>query len=149
MRAILQRVTRAQVSVDGSITGRIKNGWLVLFGVGNEDTDQDLRYIVDKTLHLRGFSDEQAKMNRSLLDVGGSILCISQFTLFGDCRKGRRPSFTQSAAPDLAQKFYQKYMDLLQDAGVTVEAGVFGADMQVELCNSGPVTFSLDSKKLT
>lgn len=149
MRAIIQRVRKSSVSVHGEIVGEIENGLLVLFGVGEGDESEDLDYIYEKTLNLRIFEDEDGKMNRSLLDIAGDIQVVSQFTLYGDARKGRRPSFSSSAKPDIAKDYYEKLVERLRETkGLgKVATGVFGADMQVELLNDGPVTIMLDSKK--
>jgi D-aminoacyl-tRNA deacylase len=147
MRAVLQRVTRASVEVDGKCVGRIERGWLILLGVAQGDTDDDPAWIADKVLNLRGFEDDAGKMNRSVLDVRGGILVVSQFTLLADCRAGRRPSFTEAADPALAEKLYLDCVQRLAVAGLEVATGVFRAMMQVELVNDGPVTFLLDSRK--
>jgi len=147
MRAVIQRVSRAQVSVDGKVAGVIGQGLLVLIGVGKGDESADAAYLAEKTAALRIFEDDAGKMNRSVAEIGGGVLVVSQFTLFGDCRKGRRPSFDQAALPAEADRLYQEYTQLLRAKGLTVETGVFQAMMQVELCNDGPVTMLLDSKK--
>jgi D-aminoacyl-tRNA deacylase len=147
MRAVLQRVTRASVEVDGKCVGRIERGWLVLLGVAQGDTEEDAAWMADKVLNLRGFEDDAGKMNRSVLDVRGGILVVSQFTLLGDCRGGRRPSFTGAADPALAEKLYLVCAERLAGSGLEVATGVFRAMMQVELVNDGPVTFLLDSRK--
>lgn len=147
MRAVVQRVSEASVKVDNNIVGQIENGLLVLLGVGEDDDIKDLDYLVDKILGLRIFQDENDKMNLSLLDVRGELLVISQFTLYGDVRKGKRPSFTASAHPDIAEKIYLEFINKCIDNGVKTEKGVFGADMKVSLINDGPVTILLDSKK--
>ncbi|HEY4056026.1 MAG TPA: D-aminoacyl-tRNA deacylase [Kofleriaceae bacterium] len=148
MRAVLQRVTRARVTVDGRLTGAIDAGLLVLLGAGDGDTPADLKYIVDKTVNLRIFSDDAGKMNRSVLDIGGGILCVSQFTLLGDARQGRRPGFTGALEPVAAKTLWEQSLVDFRAAGVTrVEAGEFAADMAVELLNDGPVTILLDSRK--
>lgn len=149
MRVILQRVSRASVVAEEKTVGAIERGYLILAGVTHGDTDEDLDVIADKLVHLRVFPDEEGKMNRSLLDVGGSILVVSQFTLHADCRKGRRPSFTQAAPPDVAEKMVDLFVDKLKDRGLRVETGQFGAKMDVELVNTGPVTIILDSEDLT
>ena len=146
MRVVIQRVSRAAVRMDDSIVGQIGPGLVVLVGVGREDTAEDARYLADKTASLRIFSDEQGNMNRSLLDMGGSALVISQFTLYGDCRKGRRPSWHLAAPPELGRELYQEYCNLLAQH-IPVETGVFGAMMDVEIHNDGPVTILLDSKR--
>ena len=148
MRAVVQRVDRASVTVEGSITGQISKGLLVLLGVAEGDTEKDLQYIVDKVCGLRIFEDEAGKMNLSVKDVGGAILAVSQFTLCGDCRHGKRPSFTAAAAPDVANAYYERFVDGCRKAGLPVETGVFRAHMLVELVNNGPVTILLDSSKL-
>ena len=146
MRAVLQRVSRARVSVDGRTTGAIERGFLVLLGVGKGDTEADAEYLADKTAGLRVFPDAEDKMNRSLADMGGAVLVVSQFTLYGDCRKGRRPSFDQAAPPDLARALYERYVEALRSRAIPVETGIFQARMQVELVNDGPVTLLLESK---
>ena len=148
MRAVIQRVSAAKVTVDGKVAGSVGRGLLVLLGVGKEDDSGDAGHLADKTATLRIFEDEQGKMNRSLLDLGAEVLVVSQFTLFGDCRKGRRPSFDQAAPPAIADRLYREFADLLRQKGVKVETGVFQAMMQVELINDGPVTILLDSKKV-
>ncbi len=147
MRAVIQRVARASVEVDGTIVGKIGPGLLVLLGVAREDGESDARYIADKILGLRIFSDDEGKMNRSLADCGGSVLLVSQFTLLGDTAKGRRPGFERAAPPELARALYEKVADDLRAQGAPVETGVFGAHMAVELVNDGPVTFVLDSRR--
>jgi len=149
MRAVVQRVTRASVTVEGRVTGAIEAGLLVLLGAGAGDGANDLAYIVDKIANLRIFADDAGKMNRSVLDVGGGVLVVSQFTLFGDARQGRRPAFTGALEPIAARALYEQSLVALRAAGVTrVEAGEFAADMKVELLNDGPVTILLDSRKL-
>lgn len=148
MRAVVQRVDRANVTVDGSITGSVQKGLLVLLGVAEGDTDKDLSYIVDKVTGLRIFEDENEKMNLSVQDVGGEILAVSQFTLCGDCRKGKRPSFDKAAKPDIANEYYEHFVAACREKGIHVETGVFRAHMLVELVNNGPVTILLDSTKL-
>lgn len=147
MRAVIQRVDHAQVKVADEIIGSIGPGLLVFLGVGKGDTEQDLSYIFEKTVHLRIFEDENQKMNRSLLDIGGAMLVVSQFTLYGDCRKGRRPSFDQACDPQIADAFYEAFVQKARDAGILTQTGRFGADMKVELLNDGPVTILLDSSK--
>ncbi len=147
MKAVIQRVTRASVEVEGKIVGRIGHGLLVLLGVAEGDEARDLLYVVEKLRTLRIFADEQGKMNRSLSEVGGAILLVSQFTLLGDTTKGRRPGFDHAAPPDEARILYEQAAGRLRSAGVQVETGVFGAHMQVELLNDGPVTFLLDSRR--
>lgn len=147
MKAVLQRVTRASVEVDGRIVGRIGAGLLVLLGVAKGDEERDLLYLVEKLHTLRIFADDQGKMNRSLVEVGGEVLLVSQFTLLGDTTKGRRPGFDRAAAPDEARTWYEQAVTRLRAVAVKVETGVFGAHMQVELLNDGPVTFLLDSRR--
>ena len=148
MRAVVQRVRRASVSVGTRVTGAIERGLLVLLGAGAEDTAADLAYIVDKVAGLRIFPDDAGKMNRSIVDIGGAVLMVSQFTLHGDARQGRRPSVTTALEPALARILYDQALVAIRAAGVPrVEAGEFGADMQVELVNDGPVTILLDSRK--
>ena len=148
MRAVVQRVARASVAVCDQITGEIGKGLMVLIGVETGDSDKDLQYIADKVPQLRIFEDDAGKMNRSLRDVGGAILAVSQFTLLGDAREGRRPSFIAAARPELADPLYQRLVDGWRESGLTVETGVFGADMAVSLVNDGPVTILLDSRKI-
>ena len=145
MRAVLQRVTSAAVVIDAETVGEIEMGLLVLLGVADGDTEEDLKYIFEKTTGLRIFADEQGKMNLSIKDVGGSLLVVSQFTLLADCKKGRRPSFNGAAEPKTADAFYQQFVSLAKDQGIVTATGQFGADMQVSLCNDGPVTIILDS----
>jgi D-tyrosyl-tRNA(Tyr) deacylase len=147
MRAVLQRVSRASVDVAGGCVGRIDRGWLVLLGVAVNDTDDDAAWMADKIANLRAFEDDQGKMNRSVHDIGGAILVVSQFTLLADCRSGRRPSFTGAAEPAVAERLYLGCVDRLRQSGLTVATGVFRADMKVELVNDGPVTLLLDSIK--
>ena len=148
MRAVVQRVSHAKVTVSGRITGEIEHGLLVLLGAGQGDTGKDLEYVVDKVVNMRIFADDAGKMNRSVLDVGGGVLVVSQFTLFGDMRQGRRPSFISALEPVAAKALYEESLTALRAAGVTrVEAGEFAADMLVELANDGPVTVLLDSRK--
>lgn len=147
MRAVIQRVQNACVSVEGRITGKISAGLLVLLGVSDADTEQDARYLAGKVAGLRCFSDSASKFNLSVQDVGGEILSVSQFTLLGDCRKGRRPSFSTSADADLAIPLYECFNEALREHGLRVETGEFGAHMEISLMNDGPVTLLLDSKK--
>ena len=146
MRAVLQRVTRASVTVDGAVVGRIERGLLVLLGVTHADTAEQARWLADKTVGLRIFADEQGKMNRGVADVGGAVLVVSQFTLYGDCQKGRRPSFIEAAPPEIAIPLYEEYVNAIKALGIPVETGRFGAMMDVELVNDGPVTLILESK---
>ena len=146
MRIVLQRVTHGQVTVDGAVTGAIGHGFVALVGVTHGDTAAEADLLARKTAHLRVFEDEDGKMNRSALEVGAGILVVSQFTLYADARKGRRPSFTDAAAPDIAAPLVQHYAERLRAEGIErIEHGVFGAMMQVELVNDGPVTIMLDS----
>jgi D-tyrosyl-tRNA(Tyr) deacylase len=147
MRAVIQRVTRASVTVDQKVVGEITQGLLVLLGVEKEDGDNDLSYLVSKTLGLRIFADDDGKMNRSVVDVGGGMLVVSQFTLLGNVQKGKRPSFGDAAAPAIANELYQQFANMSREAGVKTETGIFQADMAVELINDGPVTILLDSRK--
>ena len=147
MRAVIQRVEKASVSVEGEIKGQIGAGFLVLIGVEEGDGDADFRYIAEKVPNLRVFEDEQGKMNRSLLDVGGELLAVSQFTLLGDARGGRRPSFITAARPETADPMYEQLVADWRARGIRVETGVFGAHMKVSLVNDGPVTILLDSRR--
>lgn len=144
MRALLQRVSRASVIVDGRITGRIGPGFVVLLGVTHADSRAEADWVAGKISGLRVFDDEAGKMNRSLADVGGELLVVSQFTLYGDARKGRRPSFTDAAAPEQAEPLVDYFVEILRAAGFTVATGVFGAHMEVEIHNDGPVTMLID-----
>lgn len=147
MRAVIQRVTEASVEVDDSVVGRIGAGWLVLLGVARGDAEAEVAWMADKLLNLRGFEDDQGKMNRSVRDVQGGVLVVSQFTLLGDCRAGRRPSFTDAADPAEAERLYEAFVALVRASGLPVATGVFRAMMKVALVNDGPVTFLLDSRK--
>lgn len=147
MRAVVQRVTRASVDVDGASVGQVDRGFLVLLGVARGDAELDAAWSADKLLGLRVFEDDQGKMNRSILDVRGGILVVSQFTILGDCRTGRRPSFTEAAAPEDAERLYLRFVELLTASGLHIATGVFRAMMQVSLVNDGPVTLLLDSRK--
>ena len=146
MRAVVQRVKHSSVTVDEKVVGKINSGFMVLLGVEKGDTEKDVTYIADKLLGLRIFEDEDEKMNLSIQDVNGEMLIVSQFTLLADCRKGRRPSFVEAARPEEANDLYMKLVSYVRES-VTVETGVFQADMQVDICNDGPVTVMLDSKK--
>jgi len=147
VRAVVQRVNRSSVIVDGKVVGEIGKGLNVLLGVEEGDSEKDVAYMVEKIVNLRIFEDDQEKMNLSLLDVKGEMLCISQFTLMGDCRKGRRPSFSSAARPDEANALYEKFVEAAGAAGVKVETGKFQAHMIVEIENDGPVTMLVDSKR--
>jgi D-tyrosyl-tRNA(Tyr) deacylase len=147
VRGVVQRVKRAKVSVHEKAIGQIDHGIMLLLGVEEDDEEKDLEYMCDKVVNLRIFEDEEGKMNKSVLDVCGSILVVSQFTLLGDARKGRRPSFIQAARPEKAVPMYEKFIENMRKMGLNTQTGEFGADMQVELVNDGPVTILLDSKK--
>ncbi len=148
MRAVLQRVRRAAVRVEGATVGEIGPGLLILLGVGRDDTPETARALAEKAANLRLFDDAEGRMNRSLLETGGASLCVSQFTLYGDCRKGRRPSFDQAAAPEEARLLYETFVESMRALDVHVETGQFQARMDVELVNDGPVTLLLDSGRL-
>lgn len=148
MRSVVQRVTQAQVEVADTVVGKIEQGLLVYLGVQDGDTEADAATLADKLIHLRIFSDAQGKMNRSIQDIGGRLLLVSQFTLCGDCRKGRRPGFDQAAEPAHAEALYRCVQSLIEEQGVSVDTGVFRAHMQVSCTNDGPVTFLLDSRKV-
>ena len=145
---MVQRVAKASVTVDGRVTGAVGKGLLVLLGVGQDDTEADARYLAGKVAGLRIFEDDSGKMSRSVVDIGGAALVVSQFTLYGDVRRGRRPSFDAAARPEEADRLYQLFCKLLEEQGLQVETGVFQAMMDVELLNQGPVTILLDSAKL-
>ena len=147
MRCVIQRVTEASVTVDGDVIGKIGRGYMILIGVSAEDGDKDVKYMADKVPNLRIFEDEDGKMNRSILDVGGEILAVSQFTLYGDARGGRRPSFSTAAKPEMANELYVKLVEAWRAQGIHVETGRFRAEMQVALINDGPVTLLMDSTK--
>ena len=147
MRCVVQKVKESSVSVNGETVGAIGQGLMVLIGVSVSDTDADLKYMAEKVPNLRIFDDENGVMNRSVLDAGGSILAVSQFTLYGDARGGRRPSYIQAARPEEANEMYQRLVEAWRQKGVHVETGIFRADMQVSLVNDGPVTILLDSEK--
>jgi D-aminoacyl-tRNA deacylase len=148
MRALLQRVTRASVAVDGRTVGEIRHGLLILLGIGHGDGEFQIKTMTEKIVHLRIFEDDEGKMNRSLLDIGGQALVVSQFTLYADARKGRRPGYTDAAPPALAEPLVERFKVAVESFGVKVVGGVFGAYMQVELLNDGPVTLWLDSEQL-
>lgn len=145
MRALLQRVTEASVTVASETIGQIGAGWLVLLGVGSHDTEADVQWLANKIIELRLFNDDEGRFNRSLIDIGGSILVVSQFTLFADCSRGRRPSFTSAAPPRQANELYEFFVRHLREQGMPVQTGRFAASMQVHLVNDGPVTIWLDS----
>ncbi|MDQ0975719.1 D-tyrosyl-tRNA(Tyr) deacylase [Neobacillus niacini] len=146
MRVVVQRSKKAKVTVNEEVTGQISKGLVLLVGVTHQDTEEDAAFLADKIANLRIFEDEAGKMNLSLLDVGGEILSVSQFTLYGDCRKGRRPNFMEAARPEQAIQLYEGFNGLLREKGIKVETGIFGAMMDVELINDGPVTLIVESK---
>ena len=146
MRVVLQRVAHASVTVEEKVIGKIQRGFLLLVGVTHDDTMEDMEYLVRKIVQMRIFEDEEGKLNRSIQDIGGEILSVSQFTLYADTKKGNRPSFSKAAPGDVALEMFEQFNGLLRDTGVPVETGQFGADMKVELLNDGPVTILLDSK---
>jgi len=148
MLALLQRVTHASVTVDKHITGQIDHGLLILLGVGQNDSEAQVKPLVDKIVHLRIFGDDEGKMNRSLLDINGAALVVSQFTLYADTRKGRRPSFTNAAPPAIAEPLVERFKEAISSYGIQVAGGIFGAHMQVSLLNDGPVTIWLDSEEM-
>jgi len=147
MRAVVQRVKCSKVVVNGKVIGQIDRGFNVLLGISRDDTVEDVKYMKDKIVNLRVFEDDQGKLNRSLLDVGGELLVVSQFTLYGDCRKGRRPSFIEALGGDEANRLYEEFVRLCREDVSRVETGEFGADMMVSIENDGPVTLIIDSKK--
>ena len=148
MRAIVQRVKSANVQIDGQLVAEIESGLLIFLGISIDDQQSDIDYLIRKIANLRIFRDDDLRMNKSLLDIGGQALVVSQFTLYGDCRKGRRPNFSQAAKPEKAHQLYQVFVNQLLQLGVDVKTGVFQATMEVELTNDGPITILLDSKKL-
>ena len=148
MRAVLTRVKSASVAIDGEVVGKIGQGFLILLGVGPEDNEQTCRYLAEKCLGLRVFEDENGKMNLGLEQVGGQVLVVSQFTLYGNCRKGRRPSFVEAAPPELGNALYEKFLAVCRELGYPPQHGQFGADMKVESVNDGPVTLILDTDQL-
>ncbi|MEG0097698.1 MAG: D-aminoacyl-tRNA deacylase [Clostridium sp.] len=147
MRAVVQKVSSSQVTVDEELVAKIDGGLLVLLGVTHDDTSKDVDYMVEKITNLRIFEDENEKMNLSLKDVGGELLAVSQFTLYGDCRRGRRPSFSDAARPEVANPLYEEFIKKVKDLGINVGTGKFGAHMMVDLTNDGPVTILLESRK--
>ena len=148
MRAVLTRVKSASVTIDGETVGKIGKGFLILLGVGPADTEKECRYLAEKALGLRIFEDENGKMNLGLDSIGGEVLVVSQFTLYGNCRKGRRPSFTDAAGPELGNAMYEKFLSICEELGYPPQHGSFGADMKVESINDGPVTLILDTDQL-
>ena len=148
MKAVIQRVKYSNVKIDGEVVGKCENGFMILLGVWQGDTKADADKLVKKIPNLRIFEDENGKMNKSIADIGGEILVVSQFTLYGDCRKGRRPSFDSAMKPEAANKIYEEFVEYIKGNGLRVETGRFGADMKVELLNDGPVTMLLDSTKI-
>ncbi len=148
MRALLQRVSHASVTVDEQVVGQIGQGLLVLLGVGRDDSEVQVKALADKIVYLRIFGDDEGKMNRSLLDIGGEVLVVSQFTLYADTRRGRRPSFTDAAPPVVAETLFELFKEALASYGLTVASGIFGAYMAIEIRNEGPVTIWLDSEQL-
>jgi D-aminoacyl-tRNA deacylase len=147
MRAVVQRVTKSKVTVDEKVEGEINQGLMVLLGVGHEDSNSDVAYLAEKINNLRIFKDDAGKMNKSLIDIGGEMLVVSQFTLYGDCRKGKRPSFDKAARPENAKELYECFVNRCREFGIVTRTGVFQADMLVDISNNGPVTLLLDSKK--
>lgn len=147
MRAVVQRVHDSSVTVDGRVVGRIGKGLLVLLGVSETDSEKDADYLADKIVELRCFADSASKFNLTINDAGGAVLAVPQFTLFGDCRRGKRPSFTEAARPELAVPLYERFVARVRECGIAVQTGEFGAHMDVQLVNDGPVTLLLDSKK--
>lgn len=147
MRAVVQRVKNSKVTVGGSIAGEINKGLTVLLGVGRDDSSQDITYLAEKILNLRIFEDNNGKMNLSLLETGGELLVVSQFTLYGDCRKGRRPGYDSAARSETAKELYEGFVEKCRGFGIKVQTGIFQAEMQVDISNDGPVTLLLDSKK--
>ena len=148
MRAVLTRVSSASVTIDGEVVGKIGKGFLILLGVGPNDTEKECRHLAEKALSLRVFEDENGKMNLGLEQVGGEVLVVSQFTLYGNCRKGRRPSFTDAAGPELGNALYEKFLSICQELGFPPQHGCFGADMKVASVNDGPITLILDTDQL-
>ncbi|MGQ4665775.1 D-aminoacyl-tRNA deacylase [Metabacillus halosaccharovorans] len=146
MKVVVQRAVQAKVTVDEKVVGKIEKGVMVLVGITHDDTEADAEYLAEKIAHLRIFEDETGKMNHSILDVGGQVLSVSQFTLYGDCRKGRRPNYMNAAKPDVANELYESFNRMLREKGLQVETGVFGAMMDVQFTNVGPVTLIIESK---
>lgn len=147
MRSVVQRVSRAKVTIDNRVTGEIGHGIVVLLGIHEKDTQKDIKWMADKLLNLRIFEDQEGKMNNSLFDITGEMLIVSQFTLYGDCRKGRRPGYSNAARPEIAEPLYEQFVSYVQEQGITPATGQFQAMMEVELINDGPVTLMLDSEK--
>ncbi len=147
MRSVVQRVSRASVTIDGEVVGSIEKGVVVLLGIHAGDTEKDIKWMTEKVIHLRIFEDEHGKMNNSLFDIGGEMLIVSQFTLYGDCRKGRRPGYSSAARPEIAEPLYEKFVKHVQQRGIRTATGRFQAMMDVELVNDGPVTLLVDSTK--
>ncbi len=147
MRAVIQRVRRAKVSVGEKVVGEVGKGMVILLGIGKDDREEDVRYLADKIALLRIFEDEKSKMNLSLLDIKGEVLVVPQFTLYGDTKRGRRPSFIQAAEPEKAEELYEKFINFLRECNLKVASGIFGVKMLLEIHNDGPVTLILDSKK--
>ena len=148
MRIIIQRVSSASVEVEGEVVSEIKKGFLILVGVTHDDSDSDVKYIINKILKLRVFPDENGVMNRNIVEIDGDVLCVSQFTLYGDCRKGNRPSYMDAMSPEQAKKFYSEFVSKLSKSYKTVKDGIFGAQMNVSLVNDGPITILIDSRKI-
>ncbi|WP_226526352.1 D-aminoacyl-tRNA deacylase [Metabacillus niabensis] len=146
MKVVVQRAVQAKVTVDEKVVGKIDKGIMVLVGITHDDTESDAEYLAEKIAHLRIFEDETGKMNHSILDVGGQVLSVSQFTLYGDCRKGRRPNYMNAAKPDVANELYESFNRMLREKGLQVETGIFGAMMDVQFTNVGPVTLIIESK---